>query len=236
MDEQQYAEIVRQVRPWTMAPDLAVRQTVMAAASVVEQGLDGVFIECGTWRGGCSMAMLLAQRIGFGRVVKPVYLLDSFEGLPTATDKDGPIATAYQRQEVLQEWYFDNCRAARSDVEQGMTALGFTAGEHYSIVPGWFDQTLPPLVEQLRTSNIALLRIDCDWYDPVLLCYEQLEPLVVDEGVILIDDYYAFDGCARATHEYLARHDLPYRIQSIPNFSGAYMVKRQARDLARWYH
>lgn len=45
-----------------MAPDMAVRQTITAAVSALEQGLEGVFIECGTWRGGCSMAMLLAQR------------------------------------------------------------------------------------------------------------------------------------------------------------------------------
>src|SRR5260221_439814 len=179
MDEAQIVEIVQAVRPYTMIPDQALRLTISSAVEVIAQGVDGVLMECGTWKGGSSMPRLLAQRVAFGRVERPVYLLDSFEGLPPATGRDGPLANAYQRQEVLKEWYFDNCSARQDEVEAGLAKLGFKPGE-YSIVPGWFEQTLPAVVQRLSTSSIALLRIDCDWYDPVKLCYEQLEPLVAE--------------------------------------------------------
>ena len=48
-------------------------------------------------------------------------------------------------------------------------------------------------------------------------------------GVVILDDYYAWDGCARATHDFLSRHDLPYRIRDIQGGGGAYFVKRAYR-------
>ena len=39
--------------------------------------------------------MLLAQRYKYGRIVKPVWMFDSFEGLPPADDRDGPLAVQY---------------------------------------------------------------------------------------------------------------------------------------------
>jgi O-methyltransferase len=99
----------------------------------------------------------------------------------------------------------------------------------WELVPGWFDETVPPLARRLRGEGIALLRLDGDWYESTTVCLEHLEPLVHEEGVIVIDDYYAWDGCARAVHDYLSRHDLPYRLRGIPSGNGAYVIKRAAR-------
>ena len=62
-----------------------------------------------------------------------------------------------------------------------------------------------------------------------MVCLEHLAPLVAEEGVIIVDDYYAWDGCARAVHDYLSRQDLPYRIRGIPDGIGAFMIKRAAQ-------
>ena len=47
----------------------------------------------------------------------------------------------------------------------------------------------------------------------MLLCLNELVPQVVDGGVVILDDYYTWDGCPRAVHEYLASRDLPYKIR-----------------------
>ena len=90
---------------------------------------------------------------------------------------------------------------------------------------GWFKDTLPGLVEQTKDKGIALLRLDGDWYESTLECLEALEPLVVQGGTIIIDDYFAYDGCVRAVHEYLYKKDLPYRILTAAERSSAYMYK-----------
>jgi hypothetical protein len=54
--------------------------------------------------------------------------------------------------------------------------------------------------------------------------------------MVLIDDYFEWDGCARAIHDYLSRNDLAYRIQSAPNLRGAYFTKRTAKQAgAGWF-
>jgi O-methyltransferase len=122
----------------------------------------------------------------------------------------------------------DNCRVSVDDVRAGLLALDLPEGS-WELVPGWFQDTLPALAERLRETGIALLRLDGDWYDSTMVCLEHLEPLVHEEGVVIVDDYYAWDGCVRAVHDYLSRHDLAYRIRGIPDGISAYMIKRPHR-------
>ena len=98
------------------------------------------------------------------------------------------------------------------------------------LVPGWFADTLPRLVPTLAVSGIAWLRIDCDWYDPVRFVLDTCERHVVKEGVVLIDDYYAWDGCAQAVHDCLSTNDLAYRLRQVGSpGAGVWFVKRPAR-------
>ncbi len=188
----------------------------------------GIYVECGVWRGGCSIAMLLAQQEQFGRVMRPVYMLDSFEGLPPVTERDGPLARQWQNG-ADPEHFFDNCKASVEDLQSTLDTMGFKAGD-YKIMPGWFNKTLPELVEAVKDRSIALLRLDCDWYDSTSSCLEHLITLVPEGGMIIVDDYYSWDGCTRAVHDYLSSHDLCYRIRSLPNWYGAYFIKQQHRQ------
>src|ERR1700730_291730 len=74
------AEIVEAVRPLTMVHESGVEFVITESVRLVDEGVPGVFVECGVWRGGCAIASLLAQRAAFGQIVRPIYLLDSFEG------------------------------------------------------------------------------------------------------------------------------------------------------------
>jgi O-methyltransferase len=224
-------DIVAQVRPSTMLSDDALTFTWRAGVELLEAGLPGAFVECGTWLGGCSFGLALVQKRIFGRVMRPVLMLDSFEGLPPATDRDGPAANEYQRR-TSDPGYFDNCSASIDQVRRIRDSLGLRE-EDCPLLQGWFDATVPPLARQLQERRIALLRVDCDWYDPVALVLECLEPLVSEEGIVILDDYFAWDGAARAVHDYLSHHDLPYRLRQIgaePVPSGAWFRKRAARQ------
>jgi Macrocin-O-methyltransferase (TylF) len=68
-------------------------------------------------------------------------------------------------------------------------------------------------IEAKQGRSIAVLRLDGDWYDSTMLCLEHLFPLVVPGGLMLIDDYYTWDGCARAVHDYLSREQAAGRIE-----------------------
>ncbi len=85
---------------------------------------------------------------------------------------------------------------------------------------------------RLGALGIGFLRVDCDWYAPVRLVLEQLAPLVADEGKIILDDYFAWDGCARATHDFLSSNKLAWRLRTIGAGAdvGAWMIKRPFRE------
>jgi len=53
----------------------------------------------------------------------------------------------------------------------------------------------------LGFDKIALLRLDCDWYRPTALCIKMLSPMMSSGGVLIIDDYFAWEGCRRAVDE-----------------------------------
>jgi hypothetical protein len=222
-----YADIWDRVKSRTMVPQHAVLFAAVQAVRVAEAGIPGAIVECGVWRGGCAMAMLLAQRHAFGEVRRPVYLFDSFEGLPPVDDRDGPAAAAYQTN-VSSPIYYDNCRAELLDVTAGLQDLGFSEGE-YHLVKGWFADSLVAADRLFGDSHIAVLRLDGDWYESTTTCLERLMPHVSEGGTVIVDDYYSWDGCARALHDYLSRHDQPYRIMPLPGRAGVFFIKRESR-------
>jgi O-methyltransferase len=219
--------VIAEVKPYSMAPAENLAATVQLTVDVVANNRPGELVECGTWMGGSSFAMLLAQRYGFGRILKPVWMFDSFEGLPQADERDGPLALQYQA-DPSAPGYFNNCAAPLDQVRAAIARFGFS-DEEAKVVPGWFDQTIPVQLPALTAAGIALLRVDCDWYEPVRYVLSELSPLVGEECPIILDDYYAWDGCARATHAFLAQNDLSWRIRSIPNYHGIWMIKRRHR-------
>jgi O-methyltransferase len=161
--------------------------------------INGDYVECGVWRGGMSAA--IAEVLGKDRTV---HLYDSFEGLPPAKEIDGKEAIEWQKNTVAPG-YFDNCTA---EEKFAINALAIARHDRYEVHRGWFDRTLP----ERKQHSIAILRLDGDWYDSIMTCLEHLYPDVVDGGVIILDDYYTWDGCARAVHDYLSKTKSPSRV------------------------
>ena len=148
------------------------------------------------------------------------FLFDSFEGLPPARDIDGPAAVAWQ-SDTASPNYYNNCTAAEQEATAAMKLSGATA---FSLVKGWFDKTLPQFTPPCQ---IAVLRLDCDWYDSVRVCMENLYPLVAPGGIVIVDDYYTWDGCARAVNEFISGFVPPNAVPRLRQFHDvvAYLVK-----------
>jgi hypothetical protein len=53
-----------------------------------------------------------------------------------------------------------------------------------------------------QPAEIALLRLDTDWYESTALEYDVLYPKVSDGGVLIIDDYGVWAGSRKATDDY----------------------------------
>jgi O-methyltransferase len=203
--------LYRKYRDFTMVPRESFIDN-LGLCRIYGRG-EGAIVECGVWRGG--MIAAIAEVLGPER---HYYLFDSFDGLPPANpEKDGKRAVRYQADPTGLN-YHDNCRAEMAWAER---AMGLAGAAWVKFVRGWYKNTLPTFSGAIP---IAVLRLDADWYDSTMECLAALYPSVVSRGVVLIDDYFAWDGCAKAVHDYLAKHGLPDRIRQSPS-GVAYIIK-----------
>lgn len=197
--------IIDQVRPYTMTSRERLLALINAVPYIIRRDIPGVFVECGVWRGGSVLAMLLKlQQLGVND--RDVYLFDTFEGMTQPTELD---VSPYTRP-ALEAWNdaSESGRRAWEDafrpevfnedsVRQLLVSSGYPA-ERLHLVKGPVEQTLPgPL-----TGPVALLRLDTDWYESTRHELEHLYPRLSTGGVLIIDDYGHWQGCRRAVDEY----------------------------------
>ncbi len=170
-------------------------------------------VECGVWKGGMMGAMAEALADPAARF----HLFDSFEGLPEAQPIDGKAALEWQK-DTESPIYYNNCKAEIDDAREAMVLSGAL---NVSIHPGWFDQTLPGFSSE---SPISILRLDADWYASTTQCLEALVPQVATGGAVIIDDYFTWEGCAKAVHDYFSSEGINVSIQQTTH-KVAYFVK-----------
>lgn len=194
----------------TMVPREAYVANLLLARKC--QGTPGAVVECGTWRGG--MIGGIASLLGGSR---EYFLYDSFEGLPEAKPIDGEKATTWQKS-PSDPFYHDNCTASIDDAREAMRLAGVS---NANIVKGWFNDTLKSTE---FPEGIALLRLDADWYDSTMDILEPLFDKVNPGGLLVVDDYFAWDGCSRAIHDFLSANK---RTERIETFSGICFMKKR---------
>jgi len=202
---------LEKITPFVMPPVSVDALTDLAniVRVVLACNIPGQLVECGVWRGGTGflMADLLRNAAVPGR---KVWLFDSFEGMPPVEAIDGAAAIT-EANDPDSPLHVENSRAPLEEVRRSAQELGLHS--YTEFVKGWFSQTLPATRD--RIGPIAILHIDCDWYSSVRCCLDNLYEQVAEGGFIVFDDYYHYDGCAIAVHEFLGSHRLPYRIESV---------------------
>lgn len=188
-------EIIRACRPCSMASQERILAVINAVDYVIKAGIPGGFVECGVYKGGCSMAAAMTY-LRAGRTDVDLHLFDTFEGMPEATDddfylKDGTPAEAMFPDEA---W----CYASDAEVRSNMERTGYPMNR-VRLVKGKVEDTIPATAPE----QIAVLRLDTDWYSSTRHEMEHLYPLLSPGGVLIIDDYGHWSGSQRAVDEYL---------------------------------
>jgi O-methyltransferase len=148
-----------------------VRQVSKGAAR------DNHFVEIGVWRGGTGL--LIARRMIACGLSQPIYLCDTFEGVPKAGEED----PHYQGGE-------------HGDTSAGLIpplarSLGLRDGA-YRICVGVFPEDMPGA---LREGSFGFVHIDVDAYESGRGCFAAVWPRMATGGVVVFDDY-GFDRTA----------------------------------------
>ena len=188
----------KKFKNYTMIPMLTYIKNLTLLESLTLP--NGTLVECGSWRGG--MVAGIASSLSN---LRECYIFDSFQGLPDAKPIDGDSALNWQSDKT-SPLYFDNCSA---DFKDAAVAMSLSGNKNFYIIKGWFEESLSKYPEK---RGIAILRLDGDWYESTMECLNMLFPKVVKGGVIIIDDYYTWDGCSKAVHDYLSQAQATERV------------------------
>jgi O-methyltransferase len=167
-------------------------------------GIRGDIVECGVCNGGSAAALALGARSEDRRF----WLYDSFEGLPTPGPRDGGEA---QRLIGGMAGDLGNVNALLDEVELDVSRR--------VVKKGWFADTF----RQELPEAVALLHIDADWHDSVLLALETFYPLMEPGGVVVIDDFGYWEGARKAFFAFCSSEGI------------APLVHRHGPSILYWY-
>jgi hypothetical protein len=180
---------------------------------IIEQNIEGDFLEAGVWKGGASIFMRAILKY-YGICDKSVWLADSFKGLPPPkleypADKDD---THYQHAALAISLEQVKCNFEAFDL----------LDEQVKFIEGWFHETLftAPI------DKISLLRLDGDMYESTYVSLDALYHKVSIGGFVIIDDYGYIESCRQAVHDFLDKNSLKPIIHKI-DWTGVYWRKEQ---------
>ncbi len=151
---------------------------------IYENKIDGDLIECGVYE-GASIAMMLIYFSEKNDFSRNIFLYDTFEGMTKPSEND----YYFINDKKLYEG--DNF-CALDDVKNNLSGINYDKSKiHY--IKGDVAHTL----QKNNHQNIALLRLDTDFYESTLNELNSLYKSVISGGFIIYDDY----GHWRGQHE-----------------------------------
>jgi O-methyltransferase len=219
--------IVEAALPYTMTGVMRLRALVEAVRYCEAAAIPGSYAECGVWQGGSVLAMILTLQER-GVADRDIYLFDTFEGMTEPTEDDSsdlePDALQTWREAEArgeQPWrgFFDPATFSERSVHERLLGTGYPP-ERIHVVRGRVEDTIPADAP----DQLALLRLDTDWYESTHHEMVHLYPALERGGVLIIDDYGHWKGARRAVDEYFGDHGPPVMLTPI-DYSARLSVK-----------
>jgi hypothetical protein len=156
-------------------------------------------------------AMALAAA---GDTARELWLYDTYEGMsaPTAEDRDwrGISAADLLRKGEDHKETSVWCYSSLDEVRSNMVRTGYPV-DRMRFVKGKVEDSIPGQAP----AQIALLRLDTDFYESTYHELRHLYPRLAPGGVLIIDDYGHWAGARKATDQYFAELGRPILLQRI---------------------
>jgi O-methyltransferase len=202
------------VKPYTLLSYRRLSLLHRAMRTLRRESVGGDIVELGVCNGGSAGLLGTFLREDPHR---QLWLFDSWEGMPEATGYDisckgeiGQKGTTIGQLERVEEVLFD-----RLSLDE----------DRIHLVRGWFEDTVP--LHEGEIDEVALLHIDCDWYESVRYCLGKFYDRVSEGGFVVIDDYGYWQGCRVAVDEFFAERGIrPELVRT--DHTGVYFRKTTA--------
>lgn len=178
----------------------------MCMETILEEQIEGDFIETGVWRGGaCIFMQGFLQAEGIHN--RKIWVADSFEGLPP------PNEIKYPKDKGDQLHTFSYLAVSLEEVQRNFQKYDLL-DTNVHFLKGWFKDTLPTA----PIKKLSLLRLDGDLYESTMDSLNNLYHKVSKNGFIIIDDYI-LPTCQAAVTDFREEHHIQAPLIPIDNHS-----------------
>jgi hypothetical protein len=169
---------------------------------VVNNNVEGDFIETGVWRGGAVIFMRAFLK-SFNISDRNVWVADSFEGLPCPDKTKFPLE--FKAHKNLIEPLYDNFEASLEEVKGNFKKFDLL-DDQVQFLKGWFKDTLPSAPFQ----KLAIVRLDGDYYESTMDGLNNLYDRIPVNSYLIVDDYAedTWTECRRATDEFRVNRNI----------------------------
>lgn len=180
------------IRDFTMIKYGALENLYDLTQRLDSEWVPGAIVQCGVWRGGT--AAMFAHLCPMRRM----WLFDSFAPL---REIKAQVGDQDNLSLIARKWP----RAATpGHISQILGKIGAQSARMH-LVEGWFEDTLP--VAKPEVGPIALLHVDCDWYEPTRLVLDTFYDDVAYKGIVVLDDHGWNVGCKEAFEDFFDERD-----------------------------
>ncbi len=223
IDNQQFWDFYELCKPYTMTSVERMYSLFLSVNYVLDNKIEGDFVECGVWRGGSAMmiAFILKSRNELNR---KIYLYDTYEGMSEPTDFDKSIDGQTAKNLLLKSKNKEKdiiwCLASLEDVKENLSLVNYPI-ENIFYIKGKVEDTIK---SDSPIHQIALLRLDTDWYESTKHELEYYYPKIQKNGVLIIDDFGHWEGCKKAVVEYFEKNKINVLLQRI-DYTGRLAIK-----------
>ena len=199
-----FQRIYMKCRPYTMTSLPRMYALYQATKYVVENKIPGDFVECGVWKGG-SVMMIAHTLAKLDDTNRTIYLFDTFKGMTPPSSRDVRISDNAPAHSLTNQQgdHDEYAYASLQEVRKNIYSTPYPQ-EKFVLVQGDVKDTIP----HHGLQDIALLRLDTDWYESTKHEMTHLFPLISQNGVLIIDDYGHFSGSRDAVDEYFSTHSI----------------------------
>jgi O-methyltransferase len=205
IDNPEFWEFYEIVKPYTMVSIPNLYSLYNSVIYVVKNGIEGDFVECGVWRGGCSMMVALVFK-KYGVMDRKIYMYDTFEGMPPPTEQDLDFKQSTAKSQIdknlSKNSNFKWCFADLNDVTENIKLTNYPVN-NFILIKGKVEDTL---VSNKPDGKLSILRLDTDWYESTKVELVNLYPNLSNRGVLIIDDYGHWQGSRKAVDEYILQN------------------------------
>jgi len=216
---------IESVSSFTMTGPLRIKALLQSVEYIVNNNISGDIVECGVWKGG-SIMLIAKKLLELGDIERNIYLYDTFEGMSEPIDIDIShdnlsasellVSAEAKKKEGNNVW----CYSSLEEVKNNIISTGYNPKKLH-FIKGKVEETLS---KHLPANKLALLRLDTDWYESTKSELNYLYPLLVNKGILIIDDYGQWLGQQKAVDEYISMNNLNLFLNRI-DFSSRLAIK-----------